>query len=65
MVARVYTSRREIVDERRFPLDVSGDSLGVVLDWFSENYMGANEFGDGYECIVADQEGEIVADFHT
>lgn len=65
MVARVYTSRHEIVDERRFSLDVSGDALGAVLDWFSEGYMGASEFGDGYECLVTDEEGEIVADFRT
>lgn len=65
MVARVYTSKREIVDERRFSLDVSGNSLGAVLEWFSEGYMGASEFGDGYECIVEDDYGEVVADFHT
>lgn len=65
MVARVYTSRREIVDERRFSLDVSGNALGEVLDWFNEGYSGASEFGDCYECLVTDEEGEIVADFHT
>lgn len=65
MVARVYTSRREIIDEKRFALDCAGDSLACVLDWFSENYMGASEFGDGYECLVLDDLGEVVADFHT
>lgn len=65
MVARVYTSKGEVIDERRFSRDVSGDSLGVVLNWFSEGYMGASEFGDGYECVVTDDDGEIAADFHT
>ena len=65
MIARVYDSQRRIIDERRFDLDPTGDSLGVVLDWFSADYMGASEFGDGYECLVLDGEGEVVADFHT
>ena len=63
MVARVYTSRHEIVDERRFSLDVSGNALGEVLDWFSENYMGASEFGNSYECEVTDDDGCVVGDY--
>lgn len=65
MIARVNDSRGRTVDEKHFDCEPSGNSLSVVLDWFSENYMGASEFGDGYECLVVDSFGEVVADFHT
>ncbi len=63
MTARIYDSRHEVVDQKTFKLEVSGDALGQVLDWFNET-VGGSEFGSAYECIVADDDGSVVADFH-
>lgn len=65
MIARVYDSRGRTIDEKHFECEPSVNSLAVVLDWFSENYIGASEFGPCYECVVEDSFGEVVADFHT
>lgn len=64
MIARIYDSRREEVDQKHFTATVSGDALGEVLDWFNET-VGGSEFGSAYECIVEDDDGSVVADFHS
>ena len=64
MTARIYDSRHEVVDQKTFKSEVSGDALGEVLDWFNET-VGGSEFGSAYECIVEDDDGSVVADFHA
>lgn len=63
MIARIYDSHQEVVDQKQFTATVSGDALGEVLDWFNET-VGGNEFGSVYECVVVDDDGSVVADFH-